>query len=409
MLPPADPIAAVTHPDPYPYYAEMVAHRPLHRDERLGLWVAASAAAVTAVLTSDVCRVRPIAEPVPSMLVDSPAGTIFGRLVRMNDGARHGSMKRAVTSTLEAMDSVHVAAMSRAWARSLVDELSPRDDPSRITELASRLTAHVIASLLGVPPDVVPQTARWTADFVRGLGPGASAEHLERGKTSARHLLALGRSLLSGGTSEGLLPSLARHGGGQDSESIVANGLGFLSQSYEATTGLIGNTLVALARHREARSAVVVDRDRLHPVLIEVLRHDAPIQNTRRFVAEDAAVAGVGMNAGDAIVLVLAAANRDPAVNPEPARFDPARLAPRTFTFGLGAHSCPGTALATTIAAAGVDALLTAGVALDELAEIVSYRPSVNARIPLFGEETRTLRAAPPPPPLSGGSQDDKH
>ena len=59
LPPPRDPVAAVTHPDPYPYYAELVAQRPLYRDESLGLWVASSAQAVTAVLTSDICRVRP--------------------------------------------------------------------------------------------------------------------------------------------------------------------------------------------------------------------------------------------------------------------------------------------------------------------------------------------------------------
>jgi len=51
-----DPIAAVTHPDPYPFYADLVAKRPLYRDDALGVWVAASAEAVTAVLTSDLCR-----------------------------------------------------------------------------------------------------------------------------------------------------------------------------------------------------------------------------------------------------------------------------------------------------------------------------------------------------------------
>jgi hypothetical protein len=40
---PDDPLAAVTHPDPYPYYADLVAHRPLYCDATLGLWVASSA------------------------------------------------------------------------------------------------------------------------------------------------------------------------------------------------------------------------------------------------------------------------------------------------------------------------------------------------------------------------------
>src|SRR5688572_31366566 len=87
MTPPRDPIAAVTHADPYPYYARL-AEAPLHRDERLGLWVAAGAAAA-AVLTSPRCAVRPADEPVPRALVDTPAGALFARLLRQRDGARH--------------------------------------------------------------------------------------------------------------------------------------------------------------------------------------------------------------------------------------------------------------------------------------------------------------------------------
>ena len=91
---PRDPIAAVTHPDPYPYYSALVAEEPLYRDGALGLWVAASAAAVTAVLASDLCQVRPLAEPVPRALLESPAGEIFRSLVRMNDGPAHARSSR---------------------------------------------------------------------------------------------------------------------------------------------------------------------------------------------------------------------------------------------------------------------------------------------------------------------------
>ena len=69
----------------------------------------------------------------------------------------------------------------------------------------------------------------------------------------------------------------------------MANALGFLSQSHEATTGLIGTLSLALARIGDLQDAVVRDRDLLRPVL-EVLRYDPPIQNTRRFVADDGVV-----------------------------------------------------------------------------------------------------------------------
>jgi cytochrome P450 len=374
MTPPPDPVAAVTHPDPYPYYASLIARRPLYRDDGLALWVASSAAAVTAVLTSDRCRVRPTSEPVPIALVGSPAGELFGRLVRMNDGAAHGSMKPAVSATLESLDVGRVATVSRERARALDEELAPHADPSRLTDFAFRLTAEVVAMLLGAAPDAVPSIARWTDDVVRCLAAGARPEQLERGKLAANHLLDIGRSL---GAAEGLVAGLHHHAHG-DADAIVANAIGFLSQSYEATAGLIGNTLLALARHPDLRRAVPA-------VVLEVLRHDPPVQNTRRFVAQEGEVAGVEMNSGDAILVVLAAANRDPAVNPDPAQFDVTRAAPRVFTFGVGAHACPGTMVATTIAAAGVQQLIASGLRLEGLAEATSYRASVNTRIPLFG------------------------
>ena len=55
-----------------------------------------------------------------------------------------------------------------------------------------------------------------------------------------------------------------------------------------------------------------------------------------------------------------------------------------TFTFGVGPHACPGEALAVAIAEAGVASLLAAGVEPAALLDGVTYRPSVNTRIPLF-------------------------
>src|SRR5919106_6790980 len=100
MEQPSSPITAVTHGDPYPYYAELAARRPLYRDDTLGLWVASSAATVTAVLTSDLVLVRPAAEPVPRSLVGSPAGAIFGQLVRMTNGAAHLRLNPGASATL---------------------------------------------------------------------------------------------------------------------------------------------------------------------------------------------------------------------------------------------------------------------------------------------------------------------
>lgn len=381
----------MTHPDPYPYYAELVARAPFSRHDALGLWVAASAEVVAATLTSPLGRVRPPGEPIPSALLGSPAAEIFGRLVRMIDGESHAALKPAVTTTVTSIDAARIAGQAARWARALSGDIGPHSDPDRLVRFAFELPVHVVASLLGVPEPELAQTARWASQLAGGLAAGSGPERIERGKQAAGHLLERFQALLveqtarSGG---GLLAVLAQHAQGMGragSTVVVANGIGFLTQAYEATAGLIGNTLRALAVRPRLAERIRATSDLAHPVIREVLRHDPPVQNTRRFIAADGTLAGQRMAAGDRVLVVLAAANRDPSANPEPDRFDPFRENPRVFTFGLGAHACPGEGLAIATARAGVERLLAAGIALEPLAGATTYRASANARIPLFG------------------------
>jgi cytochrome P450 len=355
---PRDPIAAASHPDPYPYYRELLARRPLYRDEALGLWVASSAGAVTAVLTSSRCRVRPPGEPVPRPLIGSAVGEIFGQLVRMNDGPGHAGLKPAVSQAVASFEAHRVGDETRRWAAHLAAELRPATELARLADFAFHLPVYVIASLLGVPDTRLPSTVEAVDRFVGALAPGATREAVERGAAAADRLLeAVGR--------------------GRD--AMAANRVGFLSQAYEATAGLVGNTVVALARHPSARDAP------LGTVVREVARYDAPVQNTRRFVAEPGDVGGQPMQDGDAILVVLAAANHDAGANPAPERFEVRRRERRVFTFGVGVHACPGETLASTIAELGVRQLLDAGLEPDAVLDGLRYRASANTRVPLFG------------------------
>jgi cytochrome P450 len=289
-----------------------------------------------------------------------------------------------VSAALASIDAARAAQQSDKWARVLLEE----DGSKRLSRFAFHLPVYVMGSLLGVPEGRLHQTALWMNDFARCVAPSSSHEQIERGKTAAGHLLETFRALLS--REDGLLSALAREAkrvGRDETDAIVANGIGFLSQPYEATAGLIGNALLALASRPEIRDRVDADPGLLHPVIQEVLRYDSPVQNTRRFLAEDGIVAGEKMRAGDAILVILAAANRDPSANPNPDRFDIFRKERRIFTFGVGAHACPGEALATTIAKAGVGRLIASGVAFGRLAETMTYRASANARIPIFEEK----------------------
>ena len=390
IAPPPDPIAAVTHPDPYPYYRDLVARAPMRRDEVLGLWVAASADSVTAALASPLGRVRPAAEPVPATLAGSPAADIFGRLVRMTDGPGQVAMKQAVSATLSSGLAARALEPAERWARHLAAEIDARSSLARLDEFAFALSAHVLGYLLGVPDEALPSAARWVAGYTAGVAPGADAARVAQAQAAAGRLIEMVGAL---STDRGphapaslhvVLQREASRAGCPDA-AVVANAIGFMTQAYEATAGLVGNTLLALAARPELRAQVEGAPARLHEVIREVLRHDPPVHNTRRFIAADGTIAGQRVAAGDTVLVVLAAANHDPAANPHPERFDVARVDRQTFTFGDAIHACPGEQLAIAVAEAGVAQLLARGVPLGALREAARYRPSGATRVPLFG------------------------
>ena len=374
---PADPIAAVTHPDPYPYYAALAA-RPMERHPAIGMWVAARASDVRAVLASELCRVRPPSEPVPRAIAGTAAGSVFGRLVRMNDGPPHEASRRIVAAALATPRPGEVTAISRALGRAQAVALDLRRQPWRVMEVAFDVPARVMGGLLGLDAAQLDQVVAWTGDFARGIAAGADPEGCRRSALAAARLEDALSSLGGSGTT-GLLADLAREAGragGPPPAVVVANAIGFLSQPYEATAGLIGNALLTLSRDGALRQRVRDDARSTTDLVQEVLRHDPPVHNTRRFVARGGTIAGTEVQEGDAILVVLAAANRDPALN--------------LFSFGAGPHACPGDLLAAAIACGVIEALVEADVPLEGLGTGRRYRPSANVRIPMFGgDDTR--------------------
>lgn len=383
--PPPDPVAAVTHSDPYPYYADLVKNKPFHYDVHLGLWVASSAEAVTAALTSDLCRVRPTQAPVPANLLGSPAADIYRHLIRMNDGEYHQRLKSAVKASLDQVDFIRLGELSRKWAGLLLPPIQTQAD---LQYYVFQLPVYVIASLLGLPDQGIPEIDRWVSRFVRCFSQISTAKQIDAGKKAAHELLDYfqlhiprQRAAFPGGLLSILLQE-ARIRGSADDNAIIANGIGFLSQAYEATAGLMGNTLLALASQPISCEQILSSPDYLRLIVQEVLRYDPPIQNTRRFVEMDGMIAGEQVRKGETILVVLAAANRDPTVNPNPHEFDIHRAHYRTFAFGTGSHACPGKILAETIAVSGIEQLLNSGFDPQSIVGPPVYRPSANARIP---------------------------
>jgi cytochrome P450 len=245
------------------------------------------------------------------------------------------------------------------------------------------LPVSVVASLLGLPRERLQTVGALIRDFVACLSPLSSAAQLRNADAGASRL----RKMFSEVLEETEL--LAHIGSGEwaDPGTLNANLIGLLSQTCEASAGLIGNTLVMLSRRPD-----LLDRIQRTPTLAaslveEVARHDSPVHNTRRFVARRCTIGGSVLAAGDTVLVVLAAANRDPDANPEPDRFLLERRHRQIFSFGSGIHRCPGQRLALTIASQAILQLLGCRPTVLASARQSGYWPSLNGRIPHFQDE----------------------
>ena len=322
------------------------------------------------------CRVRPPAEPVPRAIAGSSAAEIFRRLVRMNDGAGHGPCKRAVERPSTRSAKRKPLAASRRWAEA--------PWPARPT--LPRLPAPSV--YLSHRPEPARQsrrkrlaeTAEWTRDFVAGiaLGAGGAAVAVPRQRRGGFSLLELFGSLLGG--SEGLLAALARQAervGRPDSISS-RNGLGFLLAGLRGDGGADRQH----ARGPGTGSPTFGSRGS-RGGCTSVLGGPA----ARRAGTEHAALAGP---AGGSRARRWKPATPSWSCWPPPTatrgEHRPAPLRPwpgRPPEFTAASEPTPAPARRSrSRSPAGVERLLLTGLDLERFAAAVTYRPSVNARIP---------------------------
>lgn len=381
------------HSDPYPWYGRLARERGFFRDDANGWWVAASAAAVREVLTSELCLTRPLHELVPAGLRDGAAANIFSRLVRLRDDQARGPLKEAVTAAVRSIDLRRLAALTQTRASELDAEIGLPLDAAKTTQFMFALPVQVVALLLGVPRERLSDVMGWLGAYGAAAAatgtniPVPTADIIARGHQGAQALSDLVRELTSDDARRGpLLTSLVTEGkrAGCDETDIVANAVGTMIQGYAAMASLIGPTLLALARHPELRAQVMADRMLLRPLIQEVCRFDPTTNSTFRFMARDGEVAGHRLRQGEMIIVMLAAAKRDPALNPDPDRFDVSRTDRKYLEFGAGPHACPADKFAPLIVEIALDHLLTRGVPFDKLEGSLSYAPSGHIRTPLF-------------------------
>lgn len=237
-----------------------------------------------------------------------------------------------------------------AIADSLAAELFAEGSPADLVErYARRLPLAVICELLGLPQEDRPKFIAWTNSFTRLTGAIGFFGLVPAIASMKRYLEARLETVRAEG-GEGLIAELVRvekDGGRISAREMVAMVFLLLGAGSETTTHLISGSVYELARKPELLDWLAEDWSRSNLAIEEFLRFVSPVQFTKpRYVRKDVVLDGVRISRGDRIMVMLAAANMDPAANENSERLDLERHPNRHLAFGTGIHFCLGHQLA---------------------------------------------------------------
>ncbi len=338
--------------DPYSAYAAIREAAPAFFWENCGFWCFARFADVSALLRDRRFGRKIVERPRDAKPHLAPFDALERHSMLELDPPEHTRLRNLVNRAFVSRRIEKLAPQIAGLAHERIDAFSSRRSADLVAEFANPIPVAVIADLLGVPSEMGPRLVDWSHRMVAMYQFGATRAVEERAAEAARAFADYVRGFARARRSDpgdDLVSQLliAESDGGKLSEDeLIATVILLLNAGHEATVQAIGNGLKTILEQKvDARRAFVSESATLATVE-ELLRLDPPLHLFARYALEDVEFAGVRLERGEKIGLLLGAANRDPARFPNPDIFDPTRTPNAHLSFSAGIHFCVGAPLA---------------------------------------------------------------
>jgi cytochrome P450 len=383
--------------DPFPLYAAAHELGPMSGLGD-GLFLVCGYAAVNQVLREPRFGLADTATPTSHDALRS-----MNRSVLRANPPDHGRMRSLISKVFTPRRIAALQPAIEDAVNDLLDRLAEAaadgEPVDFMDHVAFPLPVTVICELLGVPPadrrSFRPLAADLTGALELSGGTSASADGAARALAGYfTHLIDERRTVPGHDLISALVAARDAEDGRLSEEELLANLILLLVAGFETTTNLLGNGLAILLDDRSLTTALRTDQIPIANFIEEVLRHDSPVQAvTRQAHADGLTVEGIPIPRGSDLILLIGAANRDPARYHDPDRFDPTRTDIRPLSFGAGAHICIGNGLARLEAAVAFPKLLTR---FPNLSASPGRPPLRRDRLVLRGYQTLPIQIARP-------------
>ncbi len=206
--------------------------------------------------------------------------------------------------------------------------------------------------MLGIPTALHQQCIDWTNAIAYLFGSPITVDTARAAQDAANALTSFFREIVTerrrnkGEDLISLLIDIEQDGEVLTEEELYAQCVMLLFGGHETTRNLIGNGMYTLLKNPQGMTEIRENPKTIRTAVEELLRYESPVQFIARIAKEEIEVAGVRIQAGENIMFLLGAANRDPRQFEEPDRLNLRRLRNDHLSFGAGVHFCIGNLLA---------------------------------------------------------------
>ena len=340
--------------DPYPIYRELRSKDPVHRMRLVKAWALTRYEDVEKVLRDDkrFCNGdRILVKTIPLSLLDM-------------DPPEHTRVRALVSKAFTPRAVGRLEGRIREITDRLLDAVAGRRQFDVIAALGYPLPITVIAEMLGVRAEDMGAFEGWSNTLALAVDPILGGKQVAAIKRAAEQVYAYFEGVIAERRREprdDLVTALMmaeETGERLTHEEMLSVMLLILVAGNETTRNLIGNAVLALLRNPAQLERLREDRGLLGPAVDEFLRYDSPVQVDGRAAREDVEIGGKQIRAGDVVISVLGAANRDPEAFDDPESLDVGRRGNSHLSFGRGVHYCLGGPLAIMEARVALAGLL---------------------------------------------------
>jgi cytochrome P450 len=366
-----DPFAPEIRADPYPTYRRMREQAPIY-------WTPDGSPMFTryddcvAILrdherfSNDGSKSKYAENVDDAAMAGGMLSALNARPMLFTDPPDHTRLRGLVNKAFTPRAIDRLRPRMEAIVDELLEEVAGAGTMDIIEHVAYPLPVIMIAELLGVPASDRELLKEWSEPLARTIDPldNLAPEFINEVAGAGLAFIAYFAQLINerrqSPTDDVLSALIAAEESGDKltQEEVIVNLVLLLIAGHETTTNLIGNGMLALLRHPAQMAELREDPSLIKTGVEELLRFDSPVQLDARTALVDVEIGGVTVPKKEQPILLLAAANRDPAQFPDPDRLDLRRTPNTHIAFSSGIHFCVGASLARAEGQVAINAML---------------------------------------------------